>query len=59
MLSFIRLRGEIMADIHYIEQTLKQMADTEYKAFHQKLMPTVDTEKVLGVRVPDLRKFAK
>ena len=48
-----------MADIHYIEQTLKQMADPEYKAFHQKLMPTVDTEKVLGVRVPDLRKFAK
>ena len=37
-----------MADIHYIEQTLKQMADPEYKAFHQKLMPTVDTEKVLG-----------
>ena len=48
-----------MADIHYVEQTLKQMADPKYKEFHQRLMPTVDTDKVLGVRVPDLRKFAK
>ncbi|MBO5065789.1 MAG: DNA alkylation repair protein [Clostridia bacterium] len=49
-----------MTDIHYyIEQKLKEMADPEYKEFHQKLMPTVNPEKVLGVRVPDLRKFAK
>lgn len=49
-----------MTDIHYyIEQKLKEMADPKYKEFHQKLMPTVDTEKVLGVRVPDLRSFAK
>ncbi len=47
-------------DIHYyIEQRLKELADPEYKAFHQKLMPTVNPEKVLGVRVPDLRRFAK
>lgn len=48
-----------MADIQYIEQKLKEMADPKYKEFHQKLMPTVNPEKVLGVRVPDLRKFAK
>ena len=48
-----------MADIHYIEQALKQMADPKYKEFHGKLMPTVNSDKVLGVRVPDLRKFAK
>ncbi len=46
-------------DIHYIEQILKEMADPAYKEFHQKLMPTLDTDKVLGVRVPDLRRFAK
>ena len=48
-----------MTDIHYIEKSLKQLADLKYKEFHQKLMPTVDTSRVLGVRVPTLRKFAK
>ena len=48
-----------MTDTHYIGQQLKQMADPRYKEFHQKLMPTVDKYRVLGVRVPDLRKFAK
>ena len=48
-----------MTDIQCIEQRLKQMADPKYKEFHQKLMPTINNEKVLGVRVPDLRRFTK
>ena len=35
------------------------MADEEYKNFSSKLMPTVNKEKVLGVRIPALRKLAK
>ena len=38
---------------------LLKMQDSGYKAFHSKLMPTVSNEKIIGVRVPNLRKFAK
>lgn len=33
--------------------------DTKYKAFHQKLIPNIDPKRVIGVRVPVLRKIAK
>lgn len=42
-----------------IETKLFEMQDLQYKAFHSKLMPTVNPDKVIGVRVPLLRKFAK
>ena len=42
-----------------IRKELFALADPEYKAFHSKLMPTVDPATILGVRVPVLRKFAK
>lgn len=41
-----------------IEQ-LFAMQDKGYKEFQSKLMPTVLPEKVIGVRIPKLRKFAK
>ncbi len=42
-----------------IQKKLFLMQDLEYKKFHSKLMPTVNEEKIIGVRVPDLRRFAK
>lgn len=42
-----------------IVETLFSMQDLKYRDFHSALMPTVDKEKVIGVRVPALRKFAK
>lgn len=42
----------------YIQDNLKLLADGKYRDFHSKLMPGVNKEKVLGVRVPVLRKFA-
>lgn len=42
-----------------VREHLFSMQDLEYRAFHSRLMPTIDTEKVIGVRVPELRKFAK
>lgn len=41
-----------------IQKQLFAMQDLEYKAFHSKLMPVVDPEKIIGVRIPVLRKFA-
>lgn len=35
------------------------MQDLDYRDFHSRLMPTVDKNAVIGVRVPELRKFAK
>lgn len=42
-----------------ITQELFKMADKEYKAFHSKLIPTVSPDKIIGVRTPELRKYAK
>lgn len=43
----------------YVQARLCEMQDLEYKAFHSKLMPTVDPDLVIGVRTPQLKKFAK
>ncbi len=42
-----------------IRNELLSMADEKYRDFHSKLMPTVPKERVIGIRVPILRKFAK
>lgn len=35
------------------------MQDSQYKEFHSKLVPTVSPDKIIGIRTPILRKFAK
>jgi len=42
-----------------ITEELFKLQDTDYKSFHSKLMPTVDADTIIGVRVPVLRKFSK
>lgn len=42
-----------------IQQQLFALRDEKYKAFHSKLIPTVDPETIIGVRTPELRKLAK
>lgn len=42
-----------------VTEKLFEMQDLQYKAFHSKLMPTVNPDKIIGIRVPMLRKFAK
>lgn len=42
-----------------ITDSLFSMQDLDYRDFHSRLMPTVDKNAVIGVRVPELRKFAK
>lgn len=38
---------------------LRALADPAYRAFHTKLVPTVDPKRILGVRTPALRGYAK
>jgi len=38
---------------------LFELQDLKYRDFHSKLMPAVNKERVIGVRVPELRKYAK
>lgn len=38
---------------------LFQMQDTDYRAFISKLVPNVAPEKFIGIRTPELRKFAR
>lgn len=42
-----------------IRKELFNMQDAKYRDFQAKLMPTVDPEKMIGVRTPELRKYAK
>lgn len=42
-----------------IQKNLFALQDLKYKEFHQKLMPTIDKNTVIGVRVPLLRKYVK
>lgn len=43
----------------YVQQKLFELQDEKYRDFHAALMPTVDKEAVIGVRSPQLKKFAK
>ena len=41
-----------------IQSKLFKLQDLKYRDFHSRLMPTVNKEKIIGVRTPALRKFA-
>ena len=42
-----------------VQARLFELQDPKYRDFQCKLMPTVDPDTVIGVRTPELRKFAK
>lgn len=41
-----------------ITDRLRELADEEYRAFQSRLVPNVPFERILGVRIPRLRKYA-
>ena len=45
-------RDEIVAELFRLQ-------DKSYAAFQAKLIPTVETDRIIGVRTPELRTFAK
>lgn len=42
-----------------IQEKLFSLQDKKYKEFSSKLIPTVNTDLIIGVRTPDLRNLAK
>ena len=46
-----------MTDI--IRTELYHLQDTEYKAFHCGLIPNIDPDRVIGIRMPQLKAYAK
>lgn len=50
---------KLYIDMTQIQEKLFELQDLKYRDFHSKLMPTVCKDKIIGVRVPQLRKFAK
>ena len=50
--------GEI-SDVCIKRKIRNRMQDLGYKEFHSKLIPNISPDKVIGIRTPDLRAFAK
>lgn len=42
-----------------MKECLFKMQDPEYRDFHSRLMPNIPKERIIGVRTPALRSFAK
>jgi len=42
-----------------IREELFSMQDLSYREFHSRLMPDVEKDTVIGIRVPVLRKYVK
>lgn len=42
-----------------IQKHLFELQDMAYRDFHSRLMPDIDKETIIGIRVPMLRKYAK
>lgn len=42
-----------------LQKRLFELQDIKYKEFHSKLMPGINPDSVIGIRVPVLRAFAK
>ena len=45
--------------IGQIQNELFEMQDEGYRAFHSKLIPNIAPERIIGVRTPQLRSYAK
>ncbi len=42
-----------------IQDALFDLQDTVYQAFQRRLVPTIMPEKIIGVRMPAVRAYAK
>ena len=48
-----------MSELTNLQKQLFELQDLKYRDFHAHLIPDIDKEKVIGIRTPQLRKFAK
>lgn len=49
----------ILGDIMNVREELFKNQDEKYGDFHSKLIPNIERDKVIGVRLPNIRKIAK
>lgn len=42
-----------------VRERLFLLKDDKYKNFHKRLIPTVEEDRIIGVRTPEIRKYAK
>lgn len=42
-----------------IIENLLKLQDKDYQIFQSKLIPTIDSDRMIGVRTPELKKYAK
>lgn len=42
-----------------ITEKLFSLQDIKYREFHSRLMPGIDSERIIGIRIPELRRLAK
>ena len=40
-----------------LQTELFKLKDEKYKEFHSRLIPNIDSEKIIGIRMPVLKKF--
>lgn len=45
--------------VQKIQEKLFELQDVKYKEFHSGLIPTTDSETIIGVRTPQIRKLAR
>ena len=46
----------ILGDIMNVREELFKNQDEKYGDFHSKLIPNIDRDKIIGVRLPNIRK---
>ena len=45
--------------VQSIRAQLFSLQDSDYKEFNRKLIPTIDPDRIIGVRIPEIRTLAK
>ena len=50
------MRTDIIEDIR---AQLFALQDKNYREFHARLMPNIEKDRIIGIRVPVLRKYSK
>lgn len=56
--DFMKFQGKGVRDMNVLDELFK-LQDLKYKEFNKKLILTIDENRIIGIRVPILRKFAK
>ncbi len=57
--EILDLLRRLSPTVRRVRRALFAAGDEDYRAFHSRLMPTVDPDRVLGVRMPQLRRLAR